>query len=164
MREFLYPMTAHRVSLIFAGVVTLLLAACSAEDPPVRDLSSPYPSDPQVCDEKRADGRLAERMHAGDTEAMRCFLAIRDVEPDSFNLRYLMYRLEGVEPEGLDELVRGHHRLRLAARIANIHGMNDFLGEIPFRRGCRAFDSTDRELLSRTPPQDEVQGCGRWGL
>jgi len=149
---------------LLACAVTLVLAACGAEDPPVRELSSPYPSDPQVCDEKRADGLLYQRINEGDTEAMRCFLAIRDVEPDSFNLRYLMYRLEGVEPEGLDELVRGHDRLRLAARIANIHGMNDFLGEIPFRGGCTGFDATDRELLSRTPPQDEVTGCRRWGL
>jgi hypothetical protein len=163
MREYCVIMDRTSRWLLSSAAV-LVLAACGADDPPVRELSSPYPSDPQVCDEKRADGRLVERMHAGDTEAMRCFLAIRDVEPDSFNLRYLMYRLEGVEPEGLDELVRGQDRLRLAARIANIHGRYDTLEDIPFRGGCTGFDAPARELLSRTPPQDEVTGCRRWGL
>lgn len=163
MRE-LNLITDRANRLLLSSAAGLALAACSAEDPPVRELSSPYPSDPQVCDEKRADGLLYQRINEGDTEAMRCFLAIRDVETDSFELRYLMYRLEGVEPEGLDELVRGHDRLRLAARIANIHGIHDALEEIPFRGGCRAFDAPARELLSRTPPQDEVAGCRRWGL
>jgi hypothetical protein len=163
MREFSF-ITDRVGRWLLSSAAGLALAACSAEDPPVRDLSSPYPSDPQVCDEKRADGPLYELIYAGDTEAMRCFLAFRDAEPDSFNLRYLMYRLEGVEPEGLDELVRGHDRLRPAARIANIHGRHDTLEDIPFRGGCTGFDAPARELLSRTPPQDEVKGCRRWGL
>jgi len=149
---------------VAVGALALLITACSPDDAPPPALSSPFPDDPAACDALTAQGWLDDYIQEGDTLAMRCMLAIRDVEPDSFILRYLLYRIEGIEPEGLDEIVRASERLDLAARIANIHGMHDFLGEIPFRRGCRAFDATDRELLSRTSPQDEVQGCGRWGL
>ncbi len=73
------------------------------------------------CAEGMERGEISDRMEAGDPDVMRCFLSIRDLEPDSFNLRYRIYRIEGVEPEGLDELVRGRSRQDLAARPANLH-------------------------------------------
>jgi hypothetical protein len=153
-------------AVIASGV---MLAACGAPGDavtptPPEARTSPYAPDGEACNDDMARGEVGERIDAGDPDAMRCFLSLRDVEPDSFNLRYLIYRIEGVEPEGLDEIVRTQDRLRLGARLSGIHAMHPSLEPFDFVGGCRAYDPVARELLSRTPPQTEVRGCGRWGL
>ncbi|MGJ3231983.1 MAG: hypothetical protein ACFE0P_09305 [Oceanicaulis sp.] len=161
---------ASRMSACHAALMAALaLAACGAPGEtvaptPPDERTSPYAPDGERCNDELARGEIDDLIQAGDTSAMRCFLSLRDVEPDSFNLRYLIYRIEGVEPEGLDDLVRERDRLELGARLSNLHAMHPSLEPFEFRGGCKRYDAVARELLSRTPPQDEVKGCRRWGL
>jgi len=162
-------MGSHIATGHAALFAALALAACGAPGDavtptPPDQRTSPYAPDGEYCNDDMARGEIDDLIQAGDTAAMRCFLSLRDVEPDAFNLRYLIYRIEGVEPEGLDEIVRSHGRLELGARLSGVHGMHPSLEPFGFEGGCRRYDAVARELLSRTPPQDEVKGCRRWGL
>ncbi|MEQ8403716.1 MAG: hypothetical protein RKE49_01370 [Oceanicaulis sp.] len=153
-----------------ASALALLLSGCGPPDggfepTPPDQRSSPYAEDGARCQDRYARGELMEREDAADPAALRCLLSIRDLEPDAFNLRYRLYRIEGVEPEGLDALVRSRTRRELAADLANLHGRYPELAPADFHpmSGCRMYDSVARELLQRTPaPQDGFE-CSRWG-
>lgn len=111
-----------------------------------------------------ARSEVGERIEAGDPDAMRCFLSLRDVEPNSFSLRYRMYRIEGVEPEGLDQIVRSHDRLELATRIAVVHGLADELEEIKFHpMSCRPAACSTRWLGSFWRAHLRSLKCGAAG-
>jgi hypothetical protein len=131
---------------------------------PAHERSSPYAEDGARCQDRYAFGELMEREDAADPAALRCLLSIRDREPDSFDLRYRLYRIEGVEPEGLDALVRDRTRESLSLKLANVHNLYPELETVEFARGsaCRAFDPVARELLSRAQPEGRMQ-CPRWG-
>ena len=157
--------------LFVALVLSFTVSACGGTSEevtptPPEARTSPYAPDGEACNDNMARGEVGERIDSGDPDAMRCFLSLRDLEPDSFNLRYRIYRIEGVEPQGLDEIVRGHDRLELASRLLAVHQMSPELDVIERHRqtACRMFDPVMRELLSRTPPQDENRNCRRWGL
>lgn len=148
----------------------LALAACGPSDggfepTPPEQRGSPYAPDGERCTEGLKQGELTDRMDSGDPDALRCFLSIRDVEPDSFNLRYRIYRIEGVEPEGLDALVRSRTREELSIDLANLHNGSTELDPVEFAPGsaCRMFDPVARELLSRIDNPEETTRCRRWG-
>jgi len=116
-----------------SGLGGLALADCgrsdsSFEPTPPEQRRSPYAPDGVRCTEGLEQGELIDRMDAGDPDALRCFLSIRDVEPDSFNLRYRIYRIEGVEPEGLDALVRSRTREELSIDLTTLHNRSTELG------------------------------------
>ncbi|MGX6649080.1 hypothetical protein ACWCOP_14180 [Maricaulaceae bacterium MS644] len=123
------------------------LASCGPSDggfelTPPRERSSPYAEDGARCQDRYAFGELMEREDAADPAALRCLLSIRDREPDSFDLRYRLYRLyriEGVEPEGLDALVRDRTRESLSLKLATVHTLYPALETVEFARGsaCR---------------------------
>lgn len=146
-----------------------VLAACGPSDggfepTPPDQRTSPYAEDRARCQDRYAPGELMEREEAADPAALRCLLSLRDREPDSFDLRYRLYRIEGVEPEGLDALVRDRTRENLSLKLANVHNLYPELETVEFAResACRAFDPVARELLSRAQPEGRMQ-CPRWG-
>ena len=155
---------------VMAWIAAGLTAACgpfdthTATEPSER--SSPFTDDlPAYLDGVTGDDWF-EGEQVGDTTMIRCRLTSQDLEPISFNHRYLLYRIEGIEPEGLDAIVRGHSRVELASRIVNLHERYEYLDAVEFApmSGCRMFDAMARDLLSRTPPPPEPTGCERWGL
>lgn len=155
---------------VMAAIAVGWTAACGPFDthtataPSAR--SSPFTGDMQACLDGVTGDDWFEGRYAGDPAMIRCRLTSQDAEPVSFNNRYLLYRIEGVEPEGLDAIVRRHSRSELAARIVNLHERYDYLDAVQFSpfSGCRMFDAAARDLLSRTPPPPEPTGCERWGL
>jgi hypothetical protein len=155
---------------VMAAMAVGLIVACGPVDThtvtPADERSSPFTDDFAACLDGLTGEDWFEGEQAGDPALIRCVLTSQDQAPISFNHRYLLYRIEGVEPEGLDAIVRGHGRVELAARIVNLHERYDYLGPVEFQSatGCRMFDATARELLSRTPPPPEPSGCERWGL
>jgi hypothetical protein len=157
------------VKSCLAVLSAVILAACGPPDggfepTPPDQRSSPYAEDGARCQDRYARGELMKREDAADPAALRCLLSIRDLEPDSFNLRYRLYRIEGVEPEGLDELVRNHTREALSIRLENAHLLYPELAGVESAPGsaCRMFDPVARELLSRAQPDGRMQ-CPRWG-
>lgn len=161
-----------RVQRVKSGLLAFsvfALAACGPSDggfepTPPGQRTSPHAPEGMWCTKGMERGEISDRMEAGDPDAMRCFLSIRDLEPYSFNLRYRIYRIEGVEPEGLDELVRGRSREELSIDLANLHNRVPELEPVAFAPGssCRMFDPAARELLSRTPPPQDGYRCRRW--
>ena len=152
-----------------AIVLALILAACGPsgdgyEPTPPDERSSPYAEDGARCQDRYARGELMKRENAADPAAFRCLLSIRDREPYAFHIRYRLYRVEGVEPEGLDDLVRDQSREDLSLRLANVHNLYPELAPVEFAPGsaCRMFDPVARELLSRAEPEDRME-CRRWG-
>jgi len=152
-----------------AALLALILTACGPSNggftpTPPDERRSPYAEDGARCQDRFARGELMAREDAADPAALRCLLSIRDQEPDSFNLRYRLYRIEGVEPEGLDELARSRKREELVARLANLHDRYPELEPVGFAPGsaCYTFDPVARELLSRTDIPEDGLKCRKW--
>ncbi len=156
--------------VVMALISVGLIAACGPFDAhtatPPSERSSPFTDDFPACLDGVTGDDWFEGRYNGDPAMIRCRLTSQDLEPISFNHRYLLYRIEGVEPEGLDAIVRGHSRVELASRIVNLHERYEYLDTVAFApmSGCRMFDAMARDLLSRTPPPPEPTGCERWGL
>lgn len=151
-------------SFVLVGLTLLLLTACGGEErAEPRPLSDPLSIPLSEClDHYAPDEDMSALIDHGDTNAIRCMLVIEDgARPtDSLRLRYYLLRLEGVEPEGLDEIVRSMDRVRLSYFLANEHQFTDFLSEFDRnRRGCTIYDPVARELLLRARPPEERDTC-----
>lgn len=149
---------------ILAASAVLSSLACDAKDiRQDRAVSDPLSIPLSECLERyRENEDIGAAIEAGDTHAIRCMLVIQEGSrpDDSFRLRYFLYRLEGVEPEGLDEIVRDMDRRSLAAKLGNEHMFTGFLEPFGFdRRGCPLYDPVARELLLRARPPEEDDPC-----
>ncbi len=147
----------------FATVIALVTLAACGEDtaPPVRTLSLPEWDD--CRDIYTSEERVEAVMVRGDTQAARCGLALFGPdapEPMRFEAYYLIYRLDGFEPEGLDALARAMDREHLAARLRNIHDFTVPLAPFPepwWALGCPVYDALARELLLRARPSEDME-------
>ena len=147
--------------LSIIGICTGIILLAQEDKPPVVALELP---DWRACLEGYGgDGSVlfkAERN--GDTQAVRCTLALNyDQTLEDFQyleLYYMIYRLEGVEPEGLDAIVRRMDRQELATKLRLLHDFETWLE--PFARHwwtfCTVYDRPARELLRRSIPSEDM--------
>ena len=156
-------MTAFsRAVLVLSALALLIACGYPADDRPVRPLILPSA---QACMERFTPEGLSDAIRSeGDTEAARCGLAIAGERASDFErLRayYLIYRLEGFEPEGLDTIVRARDRQILAAELRNHHNFIEALEPFPDHwwslLGCTAYDALARELLLRARPSEDME-------
>ena len=156
-------MTARSSAVVVLSAFSLLIACGNpGGDRPVRPLILP---DAQTCMERFTPERLSDAIwDEGDTEAARCGLAIageRALESQRLRAYYLIYRLEGFEPEGLDAIVRARDRQVFAAELRNYHNFIEALEPFPDHwwslLGCTAYDAPARELLLRTQPSEDME-------
>lgn len=152
-------------TVVSTGLILLLLSACSGNaSAEPRTLSDPVSIPVSEClDHYAPDEDISALIDKGDTHAMRCMLAIQEgANPhDSLRLRYYLLRLEGIEPEGLDEIVRSMERRRLAYFLEAEHEFTDFLSEfdVDRRTGCTVYDPVAHDLLLRARPPEERDEC-----
>lgn len=151
------------VAVYLAGFTGLLTLTACGEDaaPPVRQVTLPDWAD--CRDIYTSEERVEAVMVRGDTEAARCGLALfgsDTPEPIRFEAYYLIYRLEGFEPEGLDAMVRAMEREHLAARLRNYHDFTEPLEPFPepwWALGCPVYDAPAQNLLLRTRPSENME-------
>jgi hypothetical protein len=151
-------MTALNLAVVVLSAFALLIACGNpGGGRPVRPLILP---DAQTCLERFTPKRLSDAVwDEGDPEAARCGLAISGehaLESERLRAYYLIYRLEGFKPEGLDAIVRARDRQVFAAELRNYHNFIEALEPFPDHRwsllGCPIYDAPARELLLRTQP------------
>lgn len=153
-----------RPLFVLLAFASLMLNGCGVQvAEPSRPISDPLSIPLSECLERYHENEdIGAAIEAGDTHVIRCMLVIQEGSrpDDSFRLRYFLYRLEGVEPEGLDEIVRDMDRRSLAAKLGNEHMFTGFLEPFGFdRRGCPSYDPVARELLLRARPPEEDDPC-----
>jgi len=145
-----------------AAVAVFGLSAC-ADEPEERVYSDPYAGSVSECLERAEDEDFNAGIRNGDVGAIRCTLVIgqglrSDPELDELPLFYFLYRIEGVEPEGFDAIVRRQDRAKFAAFLQNRHEFETFLE--PFGTHwwthCPVYDPVAKELLERTRPSEDM--------
>ena len=141
---------------LFAAIFLISgLVACSRNEPENETTySDPYRLTAERCRELfPPDSDLWALTQAGNADVIRCTMTVHRGRQhyDPLQDLYLLYRIEGIEPEGLDERIRALDRREIATKIGNWHDLNDFLEPIEDRnwRGCLKFDPVARELITR---------------
>jgi hypothetical protein len=146
-----------------------LVAACSnPKRPDPVEPSDPYSFSFDDCMKHFGEtpGVVSAARSRGDPLAIRCLISAgRDEgrEPDFFAF-YSLYRIEGVEPEGLNEMVSAKPRDELASLLRIIHGMYDYLEPFEFAWNnwfdyCTQYDEVATELLRRAKPPEKTNAC-----
>ena len=136
-----------------------MIAACSEAprgEPAPLDLP-----DWRVCieDYGGSGARLHEAKVRGEEAAMLCTLALiegpgRDAE--KLELLYRLYRMRGVEPEGLDARARAMDRQELAAWLRIFHRFSPELSLFESGMfGCPQYDAVARDLILRARPSED---------
>ena len=146
-------MTARAFAVL---IFCFFLKACAEPAPPVVALELPDWSD-CVQTYQSDGGTMTDAFLGGDPQAARCLIALNsergELQAEAFEYRYLIYRVEGIEPEGLDQIVRAMDRQVLAAMIGNAHHAIDGLDPIDSHpwTGCPRYDRPALALLLRAP-------------
>ena len=131
------------------------VSACSpSETEAVITYSDPYRLSHDEChDFLQSIESLYDEGQAGNPYATLCRLTAHNGRQhyDPLEDLYLLYRIEGIEPEGLDERIRALDRRLIATKIRNWHDLNDFLEPVEGRnwRGCLKYDPIAHELITR---------------
>lgn len=143
-------------SMVTLAIVSVTgLNACSETEPATNQpLSDPYRLTSEECHELFPSTELfLIGQRDGNPDAIRCYMTWSGYREayDPLQDLYLLYRIEAIEPEGLDERIRALDRREIATKIRNWHSLNDYLEPVEDRnwRGCAIYDPIARELITR---------------
>lgn len=174
-----------KAATLNVALMAMLMTACSNPETTQKVYSDPYDMTVDECYElypvegmlrDTDDNAMVDDKRQGEPLAIRCIMIIaKEVgrAPEFWDY-YALYRVEGIEPEGLDAMVRALPRNELAVEIRVLHDLLDYLDPIEWeyrwapnmrsglpslRLYCKQYDEVIVELLERAQPATEPDPC-----